>query len=307
MVKKTSTKTIPKKRGRRPKKILDSVPGSNGTDNADSGMSIILKIPYDVRNDINSERDDSDEDIDHNNRELTDDSEDTSDDMFEDNIPNATECCRCPKLQSALDCANRKIAKYEKEEKIANSNKVYTTNLNLISYTTGEKIKINKTKIRCRWDGHRFDTLPCFLPEYYKDGCYYVTGCFCSFNCALSYNLYFLKDNKMHSRKTLVYKLYQEMYGIDIGDDLVISEAPPVEILEENGGYVSIQKYRKSFHNLNKKYIVLIPPIKPIGVYIEEVIPDKTETISDNKYVLKRDSPRCSRKSVFASMKSHRS
>ena len=259
---------VPKKRGRRSKKILNELPNSTHRKKSDDNdtSAIILKVPFNMTGHIKATSKNT-------KIEANESSDESSNDMFADDIPTQKGCNMCKRNKLALDNAMAKITRYEKEEKIANSNKIYNTDLKFISYTSGKKIRLTKSKIRCRWDGHKFDTLPCFLPEYYKDGIYYVTGCFCSFNCALSHNLYYIKDAKIYQRKSLVYKLYREMYGLDDDKNLVIREAPPVEILEEYGGTMSIEKFRKGFHDLNKQYVVVIPPIRPINICVEERIP----------------------------------
>src|ERR1700733_11819626 len=148
----------------------------------------------------------------------------------------------------------KKLEKYERQNKTDKIYKIYINKLNIIS-AKGKKVSIEKTHLKCWWDCHPFDHLPCFLPELFHNETYHVRGCFCSFNCALAYNLYFLKDSKIHMRKTLVFKMYKEMHNLKYDNIVSIKEAPPREILEdfsEDG--ISIEEFRKSF-TIPKNYI----------------------------------------------------
>lgn len=196
--------------------------------------------------------------------------------MFDDDIPLDHMCPRCTKNEDTINILKLKLEKYEKKEKILKTKHVFNTDLNLISMDNGKKIKIKRTDIKCWWDSNSFQSLPCFLPELYHNETYYVTGCFCSFNCALAYNLYFLKDSKIYARKALVYKLYREIYGMtsyDIEDSksLEIAIAAPRQTLIDFGGELTIEEYRKKFNNINREYVIYIPPIKPMNIIIEEI------------------------------------
>ncbi len=127
-----------------------------------------------------------------------------------------------------------------------------------------------------------------------------MTGCFCSVNCALAYNLYYLKDSKIHQRKSLTFQLYREMYGLSADDSIDIKEAPPRELLEDFGGDMTITAFRRTFLSSNKDYIIYMPPIKPITVIIEEKNMDTLIDDDDKKYVLKRSKPLNKKKSVMS-------
>ena len=229
--------------------------------------------------------------------------EESSEGMFKNDIPDDNTCHRCAKNEKSLALMRSKLEKYEKKEKLNKSNKIYNNKLNFISISSGKKITIKKTDTRCWWDANNFKNLPCFLPELFHKNVYYVTGCFCSFNCALAYNLYYLKDSKIHHRKSLTYKLYRELYGLSSEDIIEIKEAPPKEILEDFGGNMSIDVFRRSFITINKEYIVLIPPIKPINIVIEERNTDSNNDDNDKEYVLKRTKPLTKKRSVISSIK----
>ncbi len=242
---------------------------------------------------------DTDDIIDTNNN----DENESSESMFKNDIPNDDLCQKCSKNEKTIMYLKSKLEKYEKKDNVDKTNKIYTNSIKFISYSTGKKISLKKTSVKCWWDSHSFTSLPCFLPESYHNNTYHVTGCFCSFNCALAYNLYFLKDSKIYVRKALTCDLYREMYGLGPDDVVDIKEAPPKFILEDFGGQMSIDAFRKSFTVLNREYIVYMPPIKPINMYIEERNLGVDSADNDKEYVLKRTKPLNKKKSIMSCLK----
>src|SRR3989337_1754678 len=104
---------------------------------------------------------------------------------------------------------------------------------------------------------------------------------------------------------SLIYKLDREMYGLTSDDVVDIREAPPKEILEDFGGDMSIDVFRRSFFMVDKVYIVFIPPIKPINIIIEERNINGNNDDNEKEFVLKRSKPLVNRnkRSVISSMK----
>ena len=121
-------------------------------------------------------------------------------------------------------------------------------------------------------------------------------------DCALAYNLHALKDSKIYQRKSLAIKLYRDLYDIPPTEEVNVREAPPREVLEDYGGHMSIEQFRKSFHSLNKEYITYIPPMKPLSTIIEEQNITTDNSISDKQYVLKRSKPLSKKRSIVSSM-----
>jgi len=309
--------TNPKRRGRRPKKILENINISSESPlENDSGQknnsAVILRLPFDPSKHIkkiNNKGSSKSKTISNptsnptSNPDIIDNIDDSSEGMFRNDIPCDNTCHKCVKNEKALALLKSKLEKYEKKEKLDKTSKIYSNKLNFISLTTGKKINIKKTNIKCWWDGHTFTNLPCVLPELFHNNTYHVTGCFCSFNCALAHNLYYLKDSKTHQRKSLTYKLYRELYGLTADDTVDIREAPKKEILEDFGGEMSIDVFRRSFVMIDKEYIVFIPPIKPINITIEERNTNGDIDDNDKEYVLKRSKPLAKKRSVISSMK----
>ena len=305
---------IPKRRGRRPKKILDHLNTDNiayessATMGNNNDSAIILRLNIDPAklsnsksNRISQKKNIIQQQTQNSNSEEKSD-KNSDEGMFKNDIPEDSTCPRCAKNEKTLALIKSRLDKYEKKDKIGKSNKIYSNKLNFISLTTGKKVTLTKTHIKCWWDGHNFNNIPCVLPELFRKNVYHVIGCFCSLNCALAYNLYYLKDSKIYQRKSLVFKLYREMYGLTVDDAIDIKEAPPKEILEDFGGDMTIDVFRRSFILINKEYIVYMPPIKPMNMIIEErnIEPFDEE---DKKYVLKRSKPLSKQRSLIRTMK----
>lgn len=298
----------PKRRGRRPKKILDTVSSSEESDIVDNVQeqknqsAVILRLPN-IPSKMKVIKKPVDKKVDKYVDTIKNDNDDneSSEGMFKNDIPGDHTCHKCAKNEKSISVLKAKLEKYEKKEKLDKSNKLYTNKLNFICYKTGKKITIKKTNTWCWWDGHPFTNLPCVLPELYHNGEYHVIGCFCSYNCALAWNLFFIKDSKIHHRKSLTYKLYREQYGLKSDEVIEIKEAGPRQILKNFGGEMSIDVYRRSFL-VNKEYVVYMPPIKPINMIIEEKNADVHDDQNDNDFVLKRSKPLSKKRSVISSM-----
>ncbi len=309
------TETGPKRRGRRPKKILENVNADSDNlfdeTNQKNDSAVILKIPFDpskhnlgkkINANTNIKKTPKKKIISDVNVDDYDDN-DSSEGMFKNDIPGDNTCHNCAKNEKTISLLKTRLEKYENKEKIDKSNKISINNLNFISHETGKKMTIKKTNIWCFWDCHPFTNLPCVLPELYHNNTYHVRGCFCSFNCALAYNLHYLKDSKIYQRKSLVYKLYREMYNLSPDEEIEISEAPPREKLINFTGKMTIEAYRRSLLTLGKEIFVYMPPMKPISMTIEE-----RNTCADNddngeEYVLKRKKPLTKKRSIISSMK----
>uniref|UniRef100_A0A6G6AB67 Viral transcription factor 2 n=1 Tax=Borely moumouvirus TaxID=2712067 RepID=A0A6G6AB67_9VIRU len=293
--------TIPKRRGRRPKKIIENLGGNILEENQDSlnsnnDSAVILRLNIDPSKIISM----------NNKSENTSDTstvDDTSSEgMFNNDIPRDNICHSCVKKEKMLQFYKSKLDKHEKKDKQDNSNKMFFNKINFISIKDGKKISLKKTNTKCWWDRHEFDNLPFFLPELYHSNSYYVLGNFCSFNCALAHNLHYIKDSKMYERKSLILRMYREMHGLSADDPIDIKEAGPWELLESFGGSMSITTFRNGFNKINREYVVYIPPIKPITISIEERNIDNNTDDFDKEYVLKRRKPLAKKRSVISSL-----
>jgi hypothetical protein len=298
-------KTPPIKRGRRINKILNDSSDLHYVDSTfskEDKSAIIVGLKIDPKK-LKKMKGSKSEKKSFRSKHSQGESDHSSDSIFHNDIPKDDVCYQCVNYEKIINKLKSKIETLEHREKDGISNKFYHNKLSFISFENGKKMKIKKTSMRCWWDTFPFQTLPCFLPEFYHKQSYYIRGCFCSFNCALAYNLYYLNDGKIHERKALVYKLYRELCGLTLNDDIIIKEAPPRELLKDYGGKLSIEDFRKKFTLLNRDYIVYIPPLKPINMVIEEKIKDDSFLNEDLKYVLQRSKPLSKKRSIISSMK----
>lgn len=311
-----------KKRGRRPKKILEDIEEFELKSDENTSKNKKRKNA----NDLHSEEDNNPgeiasvichfnpvksnklklktkaDNLRSNKAESDDDNE--SDGMFKNDIPRDNICNKCTKHEKTIALMKNRLEKTNNGEIIDNSvNKLHKTDLTLISSISGKKITLKKTNVKCFWDSCQFTCSPFPLVESFHDSTYYVLGTlFCSINCALAHNLYSLRDSKIYQRKSLTIKLYKEMYGHATNENITISEAGPKELLEDYGGKYSIEVYRNNF-KLNRKYITYMPPIKPINNIIEEHnTTNNTSDTNKKKHVLERSKPLSKKKSVMSSM-----
>jgi hypothetical protein len=152
-----------------------------------------------------------------------------------------------------------------------------------------------KPSSKCLWCKHSFDTPAIELPEDYFNETFYCIGNFCSWNCAKSYNID-INDSSTWKRESLLNLMFYKTYG----DFKEIIPAPSWLMLEDYGGLLKIEDFRKLFVYNNKDYLVLHPPLITRQLQIEEsykksnntnMAANKLENIYDGELVLKRNKP----------------
>jgi hypothetical protein len=152
-----------------------------------------------------------------------------------------------------------------------------------------------KPSSKCLWCKHSFDTPAIELPEDYFNETFYCIGNFCSWNCAKSYNID-INDSSTWKRESLLNLMFYKTYG----DFKEIIPAPSWLMLEDYGGLLKIEDFRKLFVYNNKDYLVLHPPLITRQLQIEEsykksnntnMTANKLENIYDGELVLKRNKP----------------
>jgi hypothetical protein len=104
---------------------------------------------------------------------------------------------------------------------------------------------------------------------------YIVDGIFCSFPCVMA----FIKDNKYKNplysnSETLLHSMYRQTFNINQLSSILC--APSWRLLEEYGGNMNIQEFRKNFQNTDyismNQIIKNIPCQKVIGFLYEKQI-----------------------------------
>ena len=150
---------------------------------------------------------------------------------------------------------NTELTDLEKLEK-----EVMKLKYKIFKLTRRENINVKKSNFKkstkCWWCKHCFDTPSVSLPESYFNDKFICIGNFCSYNCALSYNI---DSNDNVWRKTsLLNLLYYKTYGLT---EKIVS-APDWRQLEDFGGNLTIDEFRKSSLVNNCDYTLLHPPLE---------------------------------------------
>jgi len=188
----------------------------------------------------------------------------------------------CVKKDTIIETLRKEIGIYK--EKLKNSTTYSNINyekVNLISKVDGKTIIIEKTDIPCFWCTHQFNTVPCFLPNKYKNGIFEVIGPYCSYECANSYNFLYIKDHKVWERYSLLYKLHKLTTN---NDDVSIHISDPKECLEKYGGNKTITQYREKLNTCNNVYKYNIPNIVPISIISNNGTQDITTRKKKEEY-----------------------
>ena len=130
----------------------------------------------------------------------------------------------------------------------------------IFKLTRRENINVNKSKFckntKCWWCKNSFSTPAVSLPESYFNDKFYCIGNFCSYNCALAYNID--SNDNVWKRTSLLNLLYYKTYGLN---EKIIT-APDWRQLEDFGGNLTIDEFRKSSIVNNCDYTLLHPPLE---------------------------------------------
>lgn len=113
-----------------------------------------------------------------------------------------------------------------------------------------------KKNTKCWWCKYTFETPSVSLPEAYFNNKFLCIGNFCSYNCAMSYNID-INDN-VSKKTSLLNLLYYMTYGLEEK----IKVAPDWRMLEDFGGNLSIDNFRKCSLVNNCDYTLLHPPLE---------------------------------------------
>jgi len=301
---------IPKRRGRKPKKMLDqpSKPIDFDLLEKQDDAIITLHLPIDLNKNVKNVK--NVENVENAAKTTATssvyESDSSEEDIFGKNdTSDEKPCSSCIERDQINKYLKQKIAQMELElKREKRERKAYYTNVNMFDIKDGKPILAQKTTVSCMWDCHVFDTTPCFLPELYYQNNYYVRAiCFCSFNCALAYNIYQLNDSKVSERKSLILSICRKIYQTD---DIEINEAPPRECLAKFGGKKTIEDFRSDSKTMNKKYMVLLPPIQPLFPIIQEdcrdAVPNDYPSQDKSKFSLQRNTPLVKNNSLVSSM-----
>ncbi len=231
-----------KKRGRKPKNKIIEQPIVKTDENVNSENEIIIAyLPINLNeptnsNNANNDNDNFDNDIFIKSESFFTESKNTED-----------------KIKQKMNLLNLSSESDVKTSVIQNFNKI---NINYMKFNENTK---------CWWCKHCFNTPNLSLPEYLHLDTFYCTGNFCSWECVKAYNID-LNDNFVWKRESLIDLMYQNTYGVFKN----INPAPSWLILEDFGGYLSIDAFRENFEAVTTEYLVLHPPLISRQMQIEE-------------------------------------
>lgn len=256
-----------KKRGRKPKnKLIDIIPEKEELIDTDKEV-IITYLPINL-NEIEQETQNKNEDI------------------F---IKSELLSCETVKNEKNKKKIDIYISSDSDTKSTINNNfnKINIYNINICENT------------KCWWCKYNFNNPNLSLPEQYFDSTFYCFGNFCSWECMKSYNID-TNDNCIWKRESLINLMYYYTYGCF----KEIKYAPSWLILEDFGGNLSIELFRKNFEIINIDYLVLHPPLISRQLQIEEsykkvennnVVVNKLDKLlfdqSINNLLLKRTKP----------------
>jgi hypothetical protein len=107
--------------------------------------------------------------------------------------------------------------------------------------------------------------------EMFENNYYDTDGIFCSFNCCMAFIDSQAHDPMYTDSEILLVNLYRKINQIKIP---IITRAPDWRLLEENGGTMKIEKFRKGFGTVEYLYKGMVSPprMQSIGRMYEEKI-----------------------------------
>lgn len=245
-----------KKRGRPPKN-KDNVNNTKKNTKKTSYVyekELILHLPIDLE-DTNIDNESESESEVHNKKDLT-----ISDMSYTDKHNEVSHKETLADKDKQIDSLKKELAMYKKKvEKLLICNEINYDNVKLINTSDGNTTIVEKTDIPCWWCTYSFNTIPCFLPDSYKDNTFHVFGCFCSYDCANAYNFFSINDYKVWERYSLLYKLCNTTNNTHHN----IGVADPKEVLQKYGGTKTIVEFRENLNTCKKSYFNL-PLIIPL-------------------------------------------
>jgi hypothetical protein len=138
---------------------------------------------------------------------------------------------------------------------------------------------ISDKKSACFWCTCEFDNPPVYIPKYFMKDSYHVYGCFCSPECATAY---LMEENIDSSTKFERYHLINHIYGKIYNYTKNIKPAPnPYYMLDKFYGNLSIQEYRSLLKN--ERLFLIVD--KPLTRILPELHEDNDDFIINNKII----------------------
>ena len=180
-----------------------------------------------------------------------------------------------------------KIKSYEEEENcILDENNEIKMNDSKIIWNKLKQLQhklhnnnCNDKKSACFWCTYDFDNPPVFIPKHFINESYHVYGCFCSPECGAAY---LMNESMDSSIKFERYYLLNYIYAKIFNYEKNIKPAPnPHHTLEKYYGNLSIQEYRSLFKN--ERLFLIVD--KPLTRILPELHEDNDDFIINNKII----------------------
>ena len=170
-----------------------------------------------------------------------------------------------------------------KDEKISEiESKIFNLKFELHRLQKNSKIEIEKSNFnkdtKCWWCKNSFKCEPVSLPEYYFNGKFYCYGNFCSYNCAHSFNLD--TNDNVWKKNSLLHLMYFKTYNKNVE----ITQAPHWSSLQEFGGSLTINQFRKNSVVNTKEYLMLKPPMDTRLNFFEKSVKLDNSIFSNSVY-----------------------
>jgi hypothetical protein len=147
---------------------------------------------------------------------------------------------------------------------------------------------ISDKKSACFWCTYEFDNPSIYIPKHFIKDSYHVYGCFCSPECATAY---LMEENIDSSTKFERYHLLNHIYSKIYDYKKNIKPAPkPYYMLDKFYGNLTIQEYRSLLKN-DRLFLVVDKPLTRIMPELHEDNDDfiiNNKIIPSNTYQIKR-------------------
>ena len=139
-------------------------------------------------------------------------------------------------------------------------------------------------KSACFWCTCDFDNPTIFIPKNQMNDNYNVYGCFCSPECSVSF---LMNENIDTSQKFERYQMLNYIYGKAYNYDKNIQPAPsPYYLLDKYFGNLTIQEYRKLLSN--ERLLIVIE--KPLTRIFPEIHEENNDFVSNKNSVVPSNS-----------------
>jgi hypothetical protein len=134
-------------------------------------------------------------------------------------------------------------------------------------------------KSACFWCTYDFDNPPIYIPKHFIKGSYEVYGCFCSPECATAYLMSeHIDSSTKFERYYLLNNIYAKIYNFTKN----IKPAPnPYYMLDKYYGNLNIQEYRSLLRN-ERLFLIVDKPLTRIFPELHE---DNDDFIINNKII----------------------